>query len=517
MQVGVHGGAYGLLFGFELVHWVAIGAVVTILLLAFEPFLQVIISFVGQMDPTAGSLAPYIGRSELLDVGSYFGDGTASMRSIRLTPSNSSVTFEPFKSQPDLGMLAAFNNGFYNSSAATQQATSFTCPTANCTWPLFTSLAMCSACNDVTSHLQRYKKYGSNLGTLFSHDIGVKTNYTINALPRVNLTNYSDLNGTDRGLVSFSAYMAATAITDSKLTLTFQSLNTMVTAVQVLRAAAGYETEGLIWDETNVTATECALFFYVNAYESVVQKGVLTERIVGSWSERDPASYQDTSGAHDFDQYEEWNNHSLYSESGDFVRSDLELFIPQSDAEAYTLPENMTSRFRLTERTVGSTTHFVNEQLLKESMAFPFKGQPTRGQPPVGQSLYQSNNLSATFDKVAWTVSNWMRDISNVTHSGNGTEWVIHIHVKWPYISLPLLTSIVGLLFVLLSILDTRKLQLSPFKTDMIAALTHSVDAETRAQLRFADRHGHLDDTIKAMTVSLEDTGAGLELKAKQA
>lgn len=472
--------------------------------------MQAVISLSGQMDPITGSSKAHIGRSEVLDVGSYFGVTTAGTFAIQL-PDNSTVELETYKFLADLGMLSSFNSGLYN-SYSTGQTTSLVCPTANCTWPTYTSLAICSACNDVTSHLQRSTQYGTNLGTLSSNTFVFSGDFTTYSLPHVNLTNFNTNDGTSLN----SAYMTATIITKPQLTISFNNLTTLVTATQVLKAAEGYETGELTWDDTPVSATECALYFCANAYQSVVKKGILTEHIVASWAKRDFSSYRDIKADDDFDLYEKWNNYSLYAGMGDFSRSDLELFIPEEDVKKHALPDDAALRFKLTHRTVGSTTHYVNEQFLGPGMRWPIGDLPYGAQTPAVQALYQSENLSASFDKIAWSVSNWMRDISNVTQDGTGEEWVIHIHVEWPYMVLPLLTIVLGLLFSVSSIVETRRLHLDPWKTDMVATLTYSVDAETRAQLRHADRNGYLEKSIKAMTAKFEDVGCGLELRTQQ-
>ncbi|KAH8158014.1 hypothetical protein CIB48_g10238 [Xylaria polymorpha] len=137
--------------------------------------------------------------------------------------------------------------------------------------------------------------------------------------------------------------------------------------------------------------------------------------------------------------------------------------------------------------------------------------------PPVVQALYQSTDLSATFDAVARSMTKWIRDTSNASSQvGVAQEWTIRIHVEWPYIAAPLAAFAAGLVFCIYSVFETRKLGLEPWKTNAIPTLTHSVDAETRAQLRHAYRQGYLDKAVRAMVVSYEDVGNGLELKIKQ-
>ncbi|KAI8629548.1 hypothetical protein F5Y19DRAFT_484909 [Xylariaceae sp. FL1651] len=494
-------GSFWLIIWVRAYHWVAIGAAVTIALLAFEPFVQAIISFKGNIDLANNALEAHLGRTEVLDAGSYFSDGTSGVFSMQL-PSNQTVWFEPFKYQPDLGMVSAINNGFYNTSTTSKLTASFICPTANCTWTPFTTLGVCSACNNVTSHLKRYRRNGTNLGTLVAHVAVIETNWTINALPDVQLTNPTDSYGT----YNYTAFMAATILTNSQHTISFKNLSVMITTVQVLRAADAYEKEGLRWDDTPVTATECALYFCTNGYGSLVEKGELKEQIIASWSERDPNSYTPVNRSYSVQGFDKWNNYSLYTGAGDRLRTDLELFIPPDDIQRFQLPTNITYRFRVTERAVGSTR-----------MAWPVEGDSASNSPPVVQALYQSTDLPTSFDRVASSLSNWIRDASNQTHTCTTQEWVIRIKVEWPYVTVPLLAIVLGLVFCMLSILETRSLGLDAWKTDMIATLTHSVDAETRAQLRHAHRNGYLDKAAKAMTVTFEDDGYGLELRTKQA
>ncbi|KAI0518381.1 hypothetical protein F5B22DRAFT_653895 [Xylaria bambusicola] len=500
-----------------LYHIAAIGAAVTILLLAFEPSFQAIITFDCRIDSSDAELEALLGRSEFLDTGTYYAyEGISG--AIAISP-NTTVTIVPYVSQPDLGLVSGINSGFYNLSSAKRQTASFACPTANCTWTAFTTLAVCSACNDVTSSIKRHREEANDIGTLKHHDMQIYTNWTINALPRLNLTNMSTAED-DTGQLT-PAYMSATRLVNHQHTITFQNLSTMMTAVQIIKASDEYIHGNIPWDDSPVTAIECALYFCVNAYKSHVVQGELEEEPIASWSERDPNSFAvtDTSLASPevLEEWDRWNNYSLYSDYGDAQRSDLKLFIPHNDPLPFGLPENVTTVFTLTQRAIGSTLHFINEDFFSETMVWPLQGDGLgRGAPPVVQALYQSTNISETFQKASQSITNWIRDTSNATHVGTTQEWTIRIHIEWPYIAAPLAAFIAGLVFCAFSIAETHKLGLDAWKTNMIAALTHSVDAETRAQLRYAYRHGFLDKAVNAMSVRLEDAGHGLELKIKQ-
>ncbi|KAI0975235.1 hypothetical protein F4678DRAFT_469863 [Xylaria arbuscula] len=509
-------GSFWLVVWVKASHWVAIGAVVTIALLAFEPFLQAIISFNGRINPVSNVHEAQMNRSEFLDAGTYYQYEDGNFSWGRDTESNNNghqLVGSIFSFQPDLGMVSAINNGFYNSLVALKQAPAFSCPTANCTWPPATTLAICSACHDVSSHVKRQTFIPNENGDL-PNETWIST-----SLASLYLENSEGL----AGLVA--AFVSGTRQTDSHKTISFQNLSTMITTVQLLKAADGYVKGNLKWEDTPVTATECALYFCVRAYQSFVTQGEMNETTIASWSDRDYSSFGDNEpytapndgDLHDVTGYDKWNNYSFYFESIDVVRPDLVLLIPSEDIQRLDLPANTVTRYNLTQNAVGSIVRWVNDVFFASNMRWPLTDSDVGNMPPVTQALYHSTNLTDIFNQAAISLSNWIRDVSNISEVGVAQEWVVFVQIEWPYIAVPLLASIIGILFCLLSIHDTRKLGLEAWKTDMVATLTHSVDAETRAQLRLANSRGDLATAAKTMTVRFEDVGNGFELRAKQA
>lgn len=83
-----------------------------------------------------------------------------------------------------------------------------------------------------------------------------------------------------------------------------------------------------------------------------------------------------------------------------------------------------------------------------------------------------------------------------------------------PYLSLPLATIVAGCLFVLFSVVETRRLgsrraasasRLEPWKTDVTVTLIHSLDPDTRARLRMVE--------AEMEAVAAAGAGAGEEEK----
>lgn len=465
------------------------------MLVGFEPLLQVVISFSGQFQVKLGSPQASISLCSLLDVGIYTMNITATPVTLPLTPLNETVSLQPFSYQPDVGLSSAVSSGFYIiSSTDSLPSPTFLCSTSNCTWKIAPTIAICSACRNVTGQLSRR-----------DHDEDLRQSITY-ALPFINITNWADSLGTDDG----SVQMTATRFTDSQHTISFKNLSTMITAIQVLKAAEEYGAaySPRQWGRTLVTATECALYFCVNILESTVENGILRERVVSSWHQRDMDSYipQQTNDENGFSSYEAWNNHSLYSSHGDFVRDNLLFDIDDDERQRY----NLAYRPGLTQNSVGSILHLINDEIFSENMVWP------HGNLPIIQTLHERHNMTEIFGNIARLVSNWMRDFHGTSRAGSKQEWAIHIQVEWFYVVLPALTISLGYMFSVWIILETRQLKLQPWKTDMVETLAHSADVETGRLLMHANRKGNLRKVAKNTRVGLENTNRGLELRIKK-
>ena len=60
----------------------------------------------------------------------------------------------------------------------------------------------------------------------------------------------------------------------------------MLIAFLVMTAVPEFVNGNVRWDEVTPTATECALFFCVNAYQSESRNGQLVEHVARTWAVR---------------------------------------------------------------------------------------------------------------------------------------------------------------------------------------------------------------------------------------
>lgn len=467
------------------------------MLIAFEPFLQLLVSFNDDFQVKHGDWQSNISLCNTLDVGIYNIKEPESPVSMLIQPSNESITLWKYDFQSDEGISSAFRSGFYiRSSTDLLPTPKFFCSTLNCTWETSPTIAICSECADITRALTRYEtRYEDGRHSL------------TNALPFINITNWHNSNGSNNNWVQ----MTATRITDSQRTISFKHLTTMITTLQVIKASDEYE-DSYFLSAPTVKATECALYFCVKALESTVEDGILRERVVASWHGRDMSSYLKQPPDDEdrgFSSFEAWSNHSLYSLSGDVIRDDLRFQINRDDRKLYNMDDEQYP-MSITQNTIGSVLHLVNDEILGENMVWPH-GNPAA----ILQALHERGNLTGVFDNVARLVSNWIRDFHGSEKMGSEQKRII-VQIKWPFSILPALTISLGYMFSIWTMLETRQLSLRPWKTDMVETLAHCADVETGMQLMRANRNGNLRNVARGMKVRLENTKRGLELRVKR-
>ncbi|KAK7926546.1 hypothetical protein PG985_003544 [Apiospora marii] len=530
-------GALYLVFWLHLRHWATLGALVTVLLLAFDPLLQGAISHSGKLVDAPDLQAPTIPYSSRLDAGTYAPDGNSSTHGIIPDPNHnySRISLEEFASTSDLRMAAAVYNGF----TGVPSYADFHCESGNCTWPSFLSLGVCSSCNDVTDNMAK-KTEEATSGTIpTGSTVMVTDNYTKYSLEYMDLSNADSVHKSQ-----LSAYMAVGGTNSPNETVSYRENDRLIAALGIIKAADTYEKNQTIWAETEVTATECALYFCIKRFDAAVEKAELKENATEIKTSRVKNSYGPVrpKDRNKFKILQKMLGNSLFSKTGDLPRHDLQLTpsdVTQLDNTSLVVP----AVFNISQNAVGSMISFISKELLGgyEGILIwpPFKARQGFFQSSAASTFFNSTDLSETMQKLAGGLTDWARDASSGTSKtptrkrqqpqhqeeqqqdhqsvlGTPQTWIQHVRVRWEYMTLPLFTLVAGFLFVGLSIRETRRMKLAPWKADMIATLAYSLDAETRAQLRFAARQGHVGPTAREMYLDFAESGHGLELKARR-
>ena len=199
-------------------HVSSLGALITVLALAINPFTQQVATYQLEQVPSSQ-------KSTILVRFSYSGD---------LIPS--------FKSAAYNGLFGSGNN-----------AVTPYCPSGNCTWAPYQTLAVCSQCVDVTDVIE----------------------YTLSDR-RVQSCNFGDDNWSCLWSLPNGLALNDSTILNASGTLPPMMLDNVGQSL-VNFSMLGYD------EKNNPMATECSLYWCVNTYTAIVDNTIFTERLSSSW------------------------------------------------------------------------------------------------------------------------------------------------------------------------------------------------------------------------------------------
>ncbi|KAL8785501.1 MAG: hypothetical protein Q9213_003327 [Squamulea squamosa] len=226
-------GAIQLLFSLRARHLAFLGAVVVVLVNFFDPFIQQVVVY--RSRSISAEAAPEIARSRVYAARSDEG--------------------LPLPSVVDLSMKAGIYNGVFDIKDNADSAISHTCSTGDCSWQNFTSLAICSQCIDITSHVEKecpdgkcHLLYIPN-GPMLS-GLGGQINNTITNIS-------SELEGIEPSVLRFTSLLSKK-----------------------------------VADPNDAFAVECSLFYCIGKYAASVSDGVAHQTLLASW--RNDSAHLDT-------------------------------------------------------------------------------------------------------------------------------------------------------------------------------------------------------------------------------
>lgn len=437
-----------------------------------------------------------VGAGNFLNTGTYIFDSAPGNTTLSV---GHTVALAPAYVMPEPTWTTALISGFSKGDSRVESEVGFNCPTGNCTWTPYASLAVCSACNNVTDHLNRSEN-------LFS-------------LPYVSLFNPSipQLPGSEE----IFTYVAAATVVNPGHTISFQDMDTLIAAVGIIKPGENFE--GFNMNDVSVLAAECSLYFCVNAYQSKVIGGVMKESVTPLGSQRVAGSYAPVRpmDPETLAEYEIFTNHSICGPGYvGFNRSDLQLQISPDQARQAELPSDAPLIFNITQRTLCTASYTLEKQVFQGGVAnWPgLVGQnalPTLVASVLNRS--QSQGIPIIFDNIAQSLTTWIRDNADDSQIGYQEEWVIYIQVQWLCLIMPLCITMCGCLFLGLTIVETQHAQLPSWKAGVLPNLAHALDTDTRNQLRLAAANGVMEKVArKDIIVKLQKTNTGFELKAQQ-
>ncbi|OAP62354.1 hypothetical protein AYL99_04557 [Fonsecaea erecta] len=388
-------------------------------------------------------------------------------------------------------MVGAIYSGIYQYSELSQMK-NVSCPTGNCTWlETYTSLAVCSACHDVTASLR--KSCGTALvpGQNADGTDAVVANVT---LPYCNYTLPNGLNVSGVPAVNYSSIDISGATTNS---IHFNP-DSALSVLSIIQTQWGPGVEG--WGDANPAsdimgiatkqAFECGVYYCVQKYNASVSRGKLSERVVDTYT----TGHFTSPGVYALEPPASWTNHSSADYANVYQSNNIGLlrdfFTTQWQGQV------LMSGTPPTNTPTSSIALFLWALFSEEN--------------PLGQFTQMSASL-------AKSVSDTMRSYSFTTDAIPAALGAVyqdkpHVLVRWGWIALP--AALLGLALVLLAgtIAATAHDQTLLWKSSSLAAFSHPLTSDARAVVTDVHSPREVLRIAEQMPVKWQKTDRGFRL-----
>lgn len=371
------------------------------------------------------------------------------------------------------------------------QQGSFSCPTGNCTWPPFESLAICSRCTDVEASLESIVSRSDQVGQPFFDVVDDGSNGELppsgTAFRLPNGLYLDNQNGCKYNFTSgFSTSptntvaMATLGTSNATETISAHDLDTLIWSMSMIRLRPDASTTA--WPDLPLSAMECALFYCINSYEFKISSGTPTatseqvldaKRVANSWQPESDKSFLNEPILESIAFQENYSR---------IPRTDLMLVSPATG-----------SRFNLSKKAIDTTSYFFQSKFatklynqdISDSKNGSFNGyyvvSPLKTyEPSIIQALFASQDINETFTTLAASMSNAIRNGADETFdgiplvlTGSKGELTTFYRVVWPWISLHAFIVITGMVFLLLTIRENKRhgLMVPMWKSSSLAML----------------------------------------------
>jgi hypothetical protein len=458
-----------------------LGAVITVLALALDPFAQQLVQYDQHLSnntdtQTTIALAKRYSKGRALDV---------SVEADVMTTA-------------DFSMQSAILYGVIQPYATVVQQTSFACASGNCTWSPFDSLAICSVCNDLTDQLTSYSAPNFlyiSLATILNVVGSVTTNSTTFRLPNgLFINNYDGMaynaKPNDTSENYGSVYMTTFGTGNVSKTNTLENNDSLIWAMSVLRLLAP-SNASIVWPNIPIEAIECGLFYCVKQYESTVQNGILHEIETDvSNATRNPNSWQPI--LYDGLPYDGiiLNDSTLQSlEFNKVISADqrTDLMFGEEFNVSQAAVDSISNYFQ-NQFSNSPDLNYTNDDYEPEdtnpnpvtvngfytTTSSNVNDNASYFSPSVIEVLFESSNINDTFRSLARSMSNAIRAGADngAFHTGEKGVMTTYYRIEWPWIALYAVLVIAGIVFLAITIFETKHRSVPAWKSSSLAPLS---------------------------------------------
>jgi hypothetical protein len=457
----------------------ALGAIITLFSLALDPFFQQVVDF-----PERWAL---FGNSSIPSVTTYTPRYGVEFRN----------GVEIIQQDQDIAAIAQkflYDNGTQpiKLGNGTRPDIPLSCPTSNCTWPLYNTLGVCSACTDV-SELLKFTclenitvDWTANLtgaGTEASYPTGTVCGYFFNStgeLP-VLMSGYMVESDNSTGETLLMRTLPLISNPDRNTiydgSYKFKHIRNPLADFFVVTAADGKDS--VLRREAPV-ALECMLTWCVKTMNSSYSWGSYKEDVIHE-------TINTTTGPSPWDAQPfigtDFNGTDMYYRQNvtiDAPNLNNSIFGVSNDTAMYTI--------RILDEFLPSWTIATNlsaEPVLRYKFALNVKGANWR---KIDFNPWLApNNITRHVERLATALTNGLRS-SNSSGSIMGDAYAtqIYVSVRWEWLSLPLGLLLMSAIFLVCTIVQTGREengQVGVWKTSAIATLLYGLPDEMQEKI----------------------------------
>ncbi|KAL0265060.1 hypothetical protein SLS55_001018 [Diplodia seriata] len=452
-----------------------LGAIITVLAVASDPFIQQVIRYHSCAQDEASEAASILRTNNYTATGAHVGAGMTTL---------------------DLPMQAALYQGAYNSFQGVEPA----CGTGNCTYPEYRTLGMCSYCEDNSAAINRTCIDSKTTTTACNWTLPSGLQLTL-PYP-VMMVMGSGNNNSVYGTTWNETALVATDI------LTFPGAPTMSSSSSS-SSIADFQT----------AAYKCSLSPCVRTYQLNVTQGVPHETLVGTspvtretidlpWSSYTAAPMPCLIDGvyHDASEFKQPNATNTFETWG---------VLPGNTSAAH-LPKECVFWYL---NTLGAQ-EFLPGFL---SGSVWYAPEVDESDPPWLGQLYNAGNTSLElvariWDSMADSMTANMRRNGDESNSaparGVAKHTVTCVSVRWPWLAYPAVLLALTAVFLVATIVESvGRSGFHIWKGNPLALLFHGLDGKEVAKYRGEVTHeGQMEQVAKKVRVRMGDLGSGMQL-----
>ncbi|KAL9107826.1 MAG: hypothetical protein Q9227_007341 [Pyrenula ochraceoflavens] len=430
---------------------------------------------------------------------------------IKATAQDQKPTFGDVVSEPrphlNFATQASIISGLSLEASEISQQLTATCGSGTCKWEGYQSLAICSACHDVSiPFFSGRTSQIADLAAWFGDPKGVNgANITWFVLPGngLNMNNPDDYTFGDGSTERIT--MTGQANWDPKQSISFKNSSTFLFSMSVMWANLDKDYKYPDWPRTNVSATECSLYLCVKNFDTHITNGTLTENSTEIASVREMNSYQPLGALVDSTPAIE----PLYDWNQTLERTDLQIRLPRNSSTL-----NQFDHVNVSQPAVEGLVWYLNHafddgslwgkipvpdlrtidmlqlipnitglvRLVPGTHSFQFL-------PEIMQVFWTAkakpNGIQTMFANLATSLTNNIRmTADNSTHvAGQEGTAKTFICIRWIWIVLPGVTIILSATFLALAMYENKKAKMPLWKDSELPSLFHGLSDDMKKEL----------------------------------